>query len=202
MNEARKGDHSSAETVPPMQHMVDSYFQAKVLPKKPVVREGWVYFACDGERVKIGFSGAPHSRVQDIQSSCSLPLTVLAVIKGTMDDEAKLHTKFSADRLHGEWFTLSPKLRRHIDRLKKAEARRTPFDGYIDWYEGRHFEHPIIEKQALYCRYDIDLLKQEPNIPFIRKIVNDSLVRLGVMMADWDRGTFDPAKYETAQRNG
>lgn len=58
--------------------------------------------------VKIGFSVEPRKRVREIQWGCPMPVTLEAVIPGTMEDERAFHGRFADDNLTGEWFTITP----------------------------------------------------------------------------------------------
>lgn len=77
---------------------------------------GDVYFISDGESIKIGYSGSALLRLDALQSSSSKRLTLLGTITGTMEDEKRLHRKFDAIRLHGEWFRATPELLAFIER--------------------------------------------------------------------------------------
>jgi hypothetical protein len=74
---------------------------------------GYVYYAQDGARVKIGFSKNPHARVGELK--CAIPgLKLIATEEGTLDLEHHRHKQFAEGKLSREWFTLSPKLKEHI----------------------------------------------------------------------------------------
>lgn len=62
--------------------------------------------------VKIGLAGNPVKRLKNLQSTSPDRLKLLGVIAG--DCEVAMHKKFSADRLHGEWFVASERLMRFI----------------------------------------------------------------------------------------
>lgn len=90
-----------------------------------------VYFMYSAGRIKIGYSGGLRKRQMDLKGAGPFPPVVLLVVNGTEKDEKKFHAKFAADRLHGEWFALSPKLRsflryklcdRGVASLDQAEA--------------------------------------------------------------------------------
>jgi hypothetical protein len=80
----------------------------------PVIEHG-VYFLAGGDRVKIGVSnkGMP-GRIENLQSSCPIRLSLVLALHGETRDEARLHARFAADRLHGEWFRFSPSIRRFV----------------------------------------------------------------------------------------
>ncbi len=73
--------------------------------KRPPSRDhGYVYFLRSGERVKIGFSQTPFTRVGELAIGMpQRPESVMAV-KGTRLDELRLHRRLGAYRCAGEWF--------------------------------------------------------------------------------------------------
>lgn len=75
-----------------------------------------VYFitARKAGRVKIGCAHDAWERLAKIQSTSPLALSLEAVIPGTYDEERKLHLRFAAHRLHGEWFALCPEIEQMI----------------------------------------------------------------------------------------
>ena len=68
---------------------------------------GHIYFAQSehGGPVKIGFTTDLEQRLRNLQSASPYPLVLRATFPGTEADERKLHRRFAANRLHGEWFT-------------------------------------------------------------------------------------------------
>lgn len=73
-----------------------------------------VYFAeCDG-RVKIGWSRKVASRIAQLQTGSSSAITLLGVVAGGRSLERRLHERFAACRVNGEWFDLTPELRSYI----------------------------------------------------------------------------------------
>lgn len=78
---------------------------------------GWVYFiVCpDTSRCKIGFTkGQPEKRLAGLQTGSPSQLCLISMHPGTPETERRLHDRFAADRLHGEWFQLSHALRAYI----------------------------------------------------------------------------------------
>ena len=71
-------------------------------------KTGCVYFvqAEIGGPIKIGFTqGKPEVRLKALQTGSPFKLVLLKVIpKVTREQEWELHRRFSAYRLHGEWF--------------------------------------------------------------------------------------------------
>jgi len=98
------------------------------------VGEPIVYFIYCAGRIKIGFTTNLRFRHEQFRNAFPFPPVVLLVMKGALPAERKLHAKFAAERLHGEWFVLSDKLRRFLRRkccpigrasLRKAEDQYT-----------------------------------------------------------------------------
>lgn len=78
---------------------------------------GYVYFIRFSERIKIGWSRAPHKRI------ANLPFDeVLAVVPGTIQQERRYHERFAHLRTTGEWFRAEPELIDFIDDLRDAAA--------------------------------------------------------------------------------
>ena len=80
----------------------------------------YVYFI-GGEvgAIKIGYSKAPKERLTTLQIGSPIPLAILASFAGSMADEARLHERYAAHRLHGEWFERHPDILEEIERLTK-----------------------------------------------------------------------------------
>jgi len=81
----------------------------------------YVYLIGQADRgaVKIGVSGAPAARVRDLQCGHPGELVILAMFPGGEDDEQKLHALFAAERLRGEWFKRSPRIRKFIEMIAR-----------------------------------------------------------------------------------
>lgn len=81
-------------------------------------RLGFCYFAGHRGLVKIGFSVEVDRRLSEIRNQyCLDSIDLLATARGHRYREAHYHQKFAADRLHGEWFRLSPAIQDEIDKL-------------------------------------------------------------------------------------
>lgn len=135
MNGTRNGDNNSADAVP----------QSK--------REGEVYFLYSCNRVKIGWSRNNHQRrvLVDIAPYLPAPAHLLGHVRASAHSEIELHERFSADRIHHEWFDLSPELRaflcqdeRRADRLETAEDTYRDFieDEYHRIFKGEPDDRP------------------------------------------------------------
>lgn len=86
-------------------------------PKGPPSRDqGYVYFLRSGERVKIGFSQTPFTRVGELAIGMPhRPDTVVAV-RGTRLDEIRMHRRLSSYRCAGEWFVAAAPVLRIVMR--------------------------------------------------------------------------------------
>lgn len=71
---------------------------------------GLIYFVAMGDFVKIGFTTNLESRLQTLQTSSPEPLRLIKAVVGYKCDEADLHIQFSASRMSGEWFQMTPSL--------------------------------------------------------------------------------------------
>jgi len=66
-----------------------------------------IYFVQDQGTcyIKIGFTeGDPTVRLKALQTACPCELILLCLADGEREEEARLHRKFVASRVHGEWF--------------------------------------------------------------------------------------------------
>lgn len=79
---------------------------------------GWVYFVRAGERVKIGHSLNVDARLTALQTGSPYKLELLAIVPGTVRDEAGFHRKFAALREHGEWFRYEGDLREYLESFE------------------------------------------------------------------------------------
>lgn len=79
-----------------------------------------VYFIRAGNMVKIGHSHNPESRLKSIQTSNPVKLEMLHVIRTRhqWSCEEKLHARFREDRVCGEWFVYSDRIKSFIATLK------------------------------------------------------------------------------------
>ena len=81
---------------------------------RPLMRTdgaGFVYFLKAGGDIKIGFSTEPTSRIQGLKVGMPVAIEMLVVVPGTRRDERALHAELTDDRLSGEWFKASRKVR-------------------------------------------------------------------------------------------
>lgn len=85
-----------------------------------------VYYIRFGDRVKIGTSSNPRSRLAHLWHD-----EVLAFERGDRRLERRRHERFAAQRLRGEWFRLDDDLERHIASVAAGVER--PWDLHARW---------------------------------------------------------------------
>jgi hypothetical protein len=83
-------------------------------PNDQPLPQSIVYFMYSGGRIKIGFSTGLRGRHNGLKKAGPFPPVVLLIMEGGEEVERPLHQRFAEDRLHGEWFNLSPKLRNFL----------------------------------------------------------------------------------------
>jgi len=81
--------------------------------KVDVAKPGFVYFLRFSDRVKIGFSTDPRTRISQLPHD-----EVLAIFPGTRLNERQLHAAFGDLRLTGEWFTLDDRILDFVTDVK------------------------------------------------------------------------------------
>jgi hypothetical protein len=82
--------------------------QSRFSPPAPVkrgIRHGHIYFIRFGDRVKIGYSTDPASRIRVLPHE-----EVIGVIRGTRADERAWHDLLADFHVVGEWFTATPEV--------------------------------------------------------------------------------------------
>lgn len=84
-------------------------------PDLPLPRVDVVYYIRFDRRVKIGTSRRPRQRLASIRHE-----ELLAFERGGRPLEQQRHREFASVREGGEWFTLSPELRTHVDELRQV----------------------------------------------------------------------------------
>jgi hypothetical protein len=74
-----------------------------------------IYFIRDGDAVKIGYAINPRSRLTTLRTGNSRPISILGVMDGSLDDEHRLHQRFTSEHIRGEWFKLTPQIIQFIE---------------------------------------------------------------------------------------
>lgn len=87
---------------------------------------GYVYFIWAGNRVKVGFSANPFSRLSSLKTSISSPIEKFIVVPGTMAAEQRLHRRFEKHHSHGEWFKPTKAMEQVIARMLIAGTADLP----------------------------------------------------------------------------
>ena len=70
----------------------------------------YVYLLACHERFKIGYSCSPHVRRTAVRFDTKLNLHLVAMLKGGRSLERKIHKRFDAFRIEGEWFEPRPEI--------------------------------------------------------------------------------------------
>lgn len=86
---------------------------------------GWIYFVRFTDFMKIGFSQRPVNRIAVIMQQQAHYAVAVTILRGTYDDEQRLHVALGGLRARGEWYSLSTALLRFV----AASAER----GVIAW---------------------------------------------------------------------
>lgn len=101
-------------------------------------------------RLKIGYtSGSPYARLRALQTGSPCELVMMAIHDGTIDDEQELHRKFSASRIHGEWFEMTEELFMHVCMVVWLQAKQSiilgePAERWVRvGLQSMHEDHPL-----------------------------------------------------------
>lgn len=81
--------------------------------KQPLA--GWVYFIRFGDRVKVGYTTNPDSRLRDLPHE-----EVIGIVPGTRADEQAWHRLLADFHVVGEWFRAEPAL---LAQLRNVVSR-------------------------------------------------------------------------------
>ncbi|WP_375048912.1 GIY-YIG nuclease family protein [Bradyrhizobium sp. 8-10B] len=102
------------ELVPLIPRRPDPTYTLVGLPNDTLLTSSVIYFMYSAGRIKIGFSTGLRARHSGLKKAGSFPPVLLLVMPGTGKEERDIHARFKDDRLHGEWFRLSAKLRGYL----------------------------------------------------------------------------------------
>lgn len=81
-----------------------------------------IYFLTAGPFVKIGTSVDIRHRMDNLSPGCPYPLRLLASYPGGLEEEARVHQRFSHLRRQGEWFKTSVELLDYALEKNEPEA--------------------------------------------------------------------------------
>lgn len=91
---------------------------------------GNVYFIQSAKFVKIGFThGDPLERLAVLQTGNPIAMSLMAVVPDALPQlEGAFHAEFLGDRHNGEWFRLTPDLRKTIVLISRGAKPRSQLD--------------------------------------------------------------------------
>jgi hypothetical protein len=98
--------------------------EVRAREESPDGKSTYVYYAVDGDECKIGFSGNPWSRVNELRVSRPR-LRLAAVERGRRDLESERHRQFESAKIGREWFHMTPDLVAHIGAIVAPTADTT-----------------------------------------------------------------------------
>ncbi|MDT0302918.1 GIY-YIG nuclease family protein [Streptomonospora wellingtoniae] len=103
----KKRDQKMRAENPAAAKMLDDFFED--------LQRGYIYYLQIGDYLKIGYTQSLHERLRSYPPNAEL----LAVNRGTEDDEKKVHEKFAAYCESGrEWYRDVEEIRKHIAKVK------------------------------------------------------------------------------------
>lgn len=76
----------------------------------------------DGTPVKVGYASDPYKRLEDLQTAHHAELALVHSFPGGEALERQLHADLAEDRIRGEWFRSSPRLRALLAGLQSGMA--------------------------------------------------------------------------------
>lgn len=72
--------------------------------------------------VKIGWSSVcPWARMKTIETTCPLPISLIAIVPGKKSDEFAFHRTFGHLRMRGEWFAWKDDLIEFVNTLPEPD---------------------------------------------------------------------------------
>lgn len=89
--------------------------------------------------VKIGVAHNVERRLAQLQTACPFDLQILCAIED--DYEELLHTVFESERVRGEWFRLSVRIREFI-RTKMIDSVCVSCGTFYRWFPGSFVQLP------------------------------------------------------------
>jgi hypothetical protein len=91
-----------------------------------------IYFATDGDAIKIGRSQNVQARIKSLSTGNAKPLRLVASVPGGARHEAKVHADLADYRLNGEWFKDSQAIRDAIAEYQVSGIGIIPDDYQVD----------------------------------------------------------------------
>jgi hypothetical protein len=124
--------------------------------------ERLVYFAVCGHLVKIGCSARPYKRFATPPQGCPYLPIIVATLSGGFELERKLHCHLRESFSHGEWFHITPEVRRVIGMAQMgalpddlAEAKISPVRETIKRKSNASYRIALAERRAFgYLMFD------------------------------------------------
>jgi hypothetical protein len=94
-------------------------------PEKLKAKKMWVYFARAGRtsRVKIGTTSNIAGRMNGLAHPLIGKLRILGLVPGGYEVESRMHQRFEAYHVKGEWFTLAGELADFVAGLQKSKQK-------------------------------------------------------------------------------
>ena len=83
----------------------------------------FVYFMRCGGKIKIGYSKDPRKRADGLQTGTADKIRIICTISGDRALERRLHEKFKAQRISGEWFAYKGALYEFLTALEPEPER-------------------------------------------------------------------------------
>lgn len=101
--------------------------------------------------IKIGCSRTPHARLSTYMSWSPLDLEIVATVKGDLELEARLHSRFHAAHRRNEWFDPAPDLVAAVEALQRGEPIERAVDFAVDSGSIRKGKKRQISPEAKEC---------------------------------------------------
>jgi hypothetical protein len=97
----------------------------KQWPSSRLIQRHLYFIECES-LIKIGCSKDVEKRLSDFQKWVPYPLRLLVTMPGTAREEAALHSLFSDEWSHAEWFFGSPRLKLFIADIASGHLPHIP----------------------------------------------------------------------------
>lgn len=88
--------------------------------RRPDENAGIYFVEAANGPIKIGFTSFLEHRLRSLRYQCPVALTLRAFIGGDRKAEREYHARFSAHRLHGEWFSPHEEILGEIERIGES----------------------------------------------------------------------------------